>query len=162
MINSFQELENKVNKCIEQAMKMTRDEIFHIISDNLVAYYQESVFDGSNTPQYERTGTLMESFTASHLQKTGNVYSFTVGWDDDYLEFTYPGWENRWGRGLAGKNRATGADVLTYMSKGMHGGHAFIGEHNVWQESLDEINARYGSIGDLFKKNLKATGLPIN
>lgn len=161
-INSFQELEKKVNKCVETAMIKTRDAIFEIISNNLVAYYQEPVFDGSNEPMYRRTGTLMESFTASNIQKSGNLYSFTVGWDDDYLEFTYQGWEKRWKRGLAGKNYATGFDVLKYMSKGMHGGSAFVGGHNVWGESLDYIESQYGSVSELFLKNLKATGLPIN
>ena len=161
-INSFRELEDKVNKCVEIAMIKTRDVIFKVISNNLIAYYQEPVFDGSSDPEYIRTGTLMESLTASNIQKNGNLHSFTVGWDDDYLEFTYSGWTTRYGRGLMGKNYATGADVLTYMSQCKHGGSAFVGKHNVWGESLDYIDSQYGSVSELFLMHLKATGLPIN
>lgn len=158
MINSFQELEKKVDKCVEQAMKMTRDIMFEIVSQKVWDYYHESVFrDGTSIEPayYDRTGTLMESLTASNISKIGGQYYFTVGFDDDYLTFKYPGNKGR-------KNiPATGYDVLTYFNDKSHGG-TVAGEHRYWDEAIDEINARYGSIGELFKKNLKATGLPIN
>lgn len=158
MISSFQELERKVNNCVEQAMKMTRDVIFEIVSQKVWDYYHEPVFSGGTSTEpeyYDRTGTLMESLTASNISKVGGQYYFTVGFDDDYLTFKYPG--NKSAKNIP----ATGYDVLTYLNDKSHGG-TVAGEHRYWDEAINEINTRYGSIGDLFKKNLKATGLPIN
>ena len=61
---------------------------------------------------------------------------------------------------MAGKNYATGEDVLTYFNTGRHGGDAFIGSHNYWDESLEEIESR-GGIDNILKKNLKKLGVPI-
>ena len=99
-------------------MELTRDEVFEIVSQKVLDYYNEPVFDGIKIPEYHRTGHLMDSLTGGHVKYENNMYSFTVGWDDEYISYTYPGWEFRWGRGLAGKNYATGEDVLTYLNRG--------------------------------------------
>ena len=161
MIKNFNDLQKKIALCIEQALIETRDEIYEILSKNLDAYYNEPVFDGSNRPEYDRTETLKESLKAGEVKASGNGYSFVVGWEDSYLEFTYPGWENRWGRGLMGVNQATGEDVLQYMARGLHGGEAFSGKHNVWKESIDEILVKYNSIPNILKDKLISAGVPI-
>ena len=161
-INSFRELEKKVNACVETAMTKTRDIIFKIVSQKVFDYYQEEVFSNGNggfcnTPAvYQRTGTLMESLSASHITRNGSHFEFTVGFDDDYLTFRYPG-NPRWKKNIP----ATGRDVLTWFNDKSHGG-TVDGSHKFWDEAIEEIDSQYGSVGELFLQNLKATGLPIN
>lgn len=157
---NYNEFEKYFNSKLQKAMELTRDEVFEIVSQKVLDYYNEPVFDGSDTPMYHRTGHLMDSLTGGHVKYENNMYSFTVGWDDEYISYTYPGWKRRWGRGLAGKNYATGEDVLTYFNTGRHGGNGFTGDHNYWDESLEEIESR-GGIGNILKKNLKKLGVPI-
>ena len=157
---NYNEFEKYFNSKLRKAMELTRDEVFEIVSEKVIDYYNEPVFDGSDTPMYHRTGHLMDSLTGGHVKYANNMYSFTVGWDDEYISYSYPGWKQRWGRGLAGKNYATGDDVLTYFNTGRHGGDGFTGDHNYWDEALDEINSR-GGIDNILKKNLKKLGAPI-
>lgn len=157
---NYNEFEKFFNSKLQKAMELTRDEVFEVVSRKVSDYYNEPVFDGSDTPMYQRTGHLMDSLTGSHVTHTNNMYSFTVGWDDEYITFTYPGWERRWGRGLAGKNYATGEDVLTYFNTGRHGGNAFTGDHNYWDEALDEINSR-GGLDGILKRKCQQVGIPI-
>ena len=159
-INNMKDLEKMVNKYIVKAMELTRDEIFEVVSAKVSDYYNEPVFDGSDTPMYRRTGHLMDSLTGSHVTCSNGDYSFTVGWDDEYISYTYSGWERRWGRGLMGKNYATGEDVLNYFNTGRHGGDGFTGDHNYWDEALDEINSR-GGLDGILKRNLIKLGVPI-
>lgn len=157
-IKSMKDLEKVVNRYIEKAMVMTRDEIFEVVSQKVSDYYDEPVFnnDPPNEPRmYKRTGRLMEELTGSNVIKLGNSFSFTVGWDDEYLSFSYPGnpnWE--------GNVPATGYDVLTSFNTGFHG-ITVKGNHNYWDEAIDELNSIHGSIPELFKKNLKKCGLPV-
>lgn len=153
MIRNIKDLEKVVNRYIEKAMIMTRNEIFEVISEKVSDYYSEY------TPRvYDRTGTLMESLTGSNILKTGNSFSFTVGWEDDYLSFQYPG--NSLESYNPPYNPATGQDVLYWFNNQSHGGTVG-GSHSYWDEAINELNARHGSIPLLFKKNLKKCGLPI-
>lgn len=161
MIRNIKDLEKVANKYIEKAMIMTRDEIFDVVSEKVSDYYNEEVFNNSpaNEPRmYSRTGTLMESLTGSNIVKIGNSFRFTVGWEDDYLSFQYPG--NSLEIHNPPINPATGRDVLEWFNEGLHGG-TVVGSHNYWEEVFEELNSRHGSIPELFKKNLKKCGLPI-
>ena len=163
IIQNIKDLDKAFEPYLEKAMILTRDEIFEVVSRKVSDYYNEPVFndpDPTEPDYYNRTGTLMESLTASHVTKSGNSMEFRVGWDDEYISYTYPGWKRRWGRGLAGKNYATGDDVLTYFNTGRHGGDEFTGDHNYFDEALEEIKSR-GGIDNILKKNLKKLGVPI-
>ena len=155
---------NDMNKVLQpyiiKAMELTRDEIFEVVSRKVSDYYNEPVFDGGDTPMYQRTGHLRDSLTGSNVTCKNNIYSFTVGWDDEYIEYTYSGWTRRWRRGLKGKNYATGEDVLNYFNTGRHGGDGFTGDHNYWDEAIDELGGSTGLV-ELFKRNCKKVGLPI-
>ena len=157
---NYNEFEKFFNLKLQKAMELTRDEVFKIVSQKVIDYYNEPVFDGSDTPMYRRTGHLMDSLTGSHVTCSNGNYSFTVGWDDEYISYTYSGWERRWRRGLYGKNYATGEDVLTYFNTGRHGGDAFTGDHNYWDEAIEEIQSR-GGLDGILKRNLKRLGVPI-
>lgn len=162
MVNNINKLNKVLSPYIENAMKMTRDIVFEIVSQKVVDYYNEPVFsepDESEPDYYRRTGRLMESLSASAITKNGGEFTFTVGFDDEYLQYRYPsGFVTRYyGKSY---NNVTGHDVLNYFNTGSHGG-TVSGSHNYWDEALEEINARYGSITNLFKQNCKKVGLPI-
>lgn len=161
-INSIDNLSKILMPYIEKAMKMTRDTIFEIVSNKVMDYYNEPVFsppDETEPDYYRRTGKLMESLSASAITKNGNEFIFTVGFDNDYLQYRYPsGFVTRYyGKSY---NNVTGRDVLNYFNNSSHGG-TVDGEHDYWDEALEEINTKYGSITNLFKQNCKKVGMPI-
>lgn len=156
-INNIKDLENIVNRYIVKALELTRDEIFDVVSQKVIDYYNEDVFEEEpiNRPDYyQRTGHLMESLTASHITKNENGYEFRVGWDDDYLTFRYPK-----GFGKSKYNGITGLQVLEAFDSETHG-YTVYGSHNYWTEALNELGNKQGLI-ELFKKNCKKVGLPI-
>ena len=145
---NYNEFEKFFNSKLQKAMELTRDEVFEVVSSKVSDYYNEDVFTTPTTDvpdYYERTGTLMESLTGGHVIKQGNTYSFTVGFDDDYLEFRYSGGftTRRYGSKY---NAITGEQVLQAFNSGTHG-YTVQGSHNYWDEALDEINSRGGLDG---------------
>lgn len=155
--NNIKDLEKMLDPYFQKAAIKTRDEIFEIMSNKVSEYYSEPVFEHEpyDVPDYyERTGNLMESLTASHVTKTNNGYTFTVGWDSDYLSFNYPR-----GFGKSPYNGITGRQVLQAFNSGTHG-FTVDGEHNYFDEAIDEINSRGGADG-IFIKHLKKLGVPI-
>lgn len=160
-VKNLKDLEKVIQPYIEKAMILTRDELFEVISAKVSDYYAEEVFkppDRDVPDAYVRTGKLMESLTASNIEKNGNSLRFTVGFDDDYLTFEYPGNPNQLYNPPI--NPATGYDVLTWFNSSWHGG-TVRGSHNYWDEAIEEINSRHGSIPNLFKKNCRKVGLKI-
>lgn len=158
MINNMKDLENVVNKYIVKAMELTRDTIFEIVSQKVSDYYSEDVFTTPPTDGpdfYQRTGRLMESLTATHIEQHGNIFECRIGWDSEYLQFRYP-----CGFGKGKYNGITGLQVLQAFDSGTHG-YTVDGEHNYWAEALQEIDSKYGGIENLFKLNCKKVGLPI-
>lgn len=156
-INNIKDLEKVIQPYLIKALELTRDEIFEVVSRKVLDYYNEPVFqhDPTDVPDYyQRTGNLMESLTASHVTKTKNGYEFTVGWDEDYLSFRYPR-----GFGKSPYNGITGAQVLQAFNSSSHG-FTVDGEHNYWDEAIDEINSR-GGVDGIFIKYLKKFGAPI-
>lgn len=157
--NNMKDLEKMLDPYFQKAAIKTRDEIFEIMSNKVSEYYNEPVFsdpDPTEPDYYERTGRLMESLTASHVTKTKNGYEFTVGWDSDYLSFRYPkGFESS----RSFFNGITGSQVLYAFNHSTHG-FTVDGEHNYFDEAIDEINSRGGADG-IFIKHLKKLGVPI-
>lgn len=161
-VNNLKDLEKVLKPYIKKAMTLTRDQIFEIISQKISDYYSEEVFnnplDESEPFMYTRTEQLMESLTASNIKESNGVYSFTVGFDDEYLSFKYDGNPNQPKKPHF--NPATGKDVLEWLNSGLHGGNVR-GGHNYLDEAMAEIESRYGGVPQLFKQNLKRVGLPI-
>lgn len=157
IIQNIKDLDKVFEPYLEKAMILTRDEIFEVVSRKVSDYYNEPVFqhDPTDVPDYyQRTGNLMESLTATHITKSGNMMEFRVGWDDDYLTFRYPK-----GFGKSKYNGITGLQVLQAFNSGTHG-YTVDGEHNYWDEALDELGGEQGII-NRFKANCKKVGLPI-
>ena len=161
MIKNIKDLASQVDKCVEKAIKLTKDVVYDVVLNKVLDYYEEPVFDGYDEPlNYERTGKLQESLTSSVIYNKNQI-GFTVGWENDYLEYRYEGWQKQYKRGKFGVNKATGEEVLRYFNSGRHGGDAFKGSHNFWDEVFEEIDRKYGGINNLFKANCKKVGLPI-
>lgn len=162
MINNMDDLNKVLQPLIEKAMKLTEDAIFKVVSQKIVDYYNEPVFDNSLDPSesvyYNRTGRLLEELTASKIEKKGNQFSFTIGWDDDYLSFRYPGGFVK-KHTSASYNKATGLQVLNWMNSSSHGG-TVDGEHDFWDEALGELGNEAGIL-NIFKQNCKRVGIPI-
>lgn len=157
IIQNIKDLDKVFEPYLEKAMILTRDEIFEVVSRKVSDYYNEPVFqhDPTDVPDYyQRTGNLIESLTATHISKSGNMMEFRVGWDDDYLSFRYPK-----GFGKSKYNEITGLQVLQAFNSGTHG-YTVDGEHNYWDEALDELGGEQGII-NRFKANCKKVGLPI-
>lgn len=94
MIKNIKDLTAQVDKCVEKAIKLTKDAVYEVVLNKVLDYYEEPVFDGYDEPlNYERTGKLQESLTSSIIYDK-NTIGFTVGWEDDYIEYRYPGWKN--------------------------------------------------------------------
>lgn len=160
-IKNMNDLSGIIDKCIETAINLTKDTVYRLVRLKVAEYYDESVFDGENEPSsYERTLKLLNSLEATTIYRKDSI-SFTVGWNDDYLSYSYKGWDTQCGRGLYGENHATGETVLKYMLEGKHGGEVFKSGHNFWEGVFDELNAKYGGIENLFKANLIRAGVPI-
>lgn len=156
-INNIRDLEKMVNKYIVKALELTRDEIFEVVSQKVLEYYNENVFAHEPTDEpdyYVRTGQLMESLTSSNIKSVGNGYEFTVGWDDSYLQFRYPR-----GFGKSKFNGITGLQVLQAFDSSSHG-YTVHGSHDYFKEALAELGEEKGII-EKFIKNCKKVGLPI-
>lgn len=170
-ISNIKDLEIVLRPYIIKALELTRDEIAAIIQSHVDEYYKEDFFvdnDPKNEPySYERTYEFKNALSNSVYPVTysNGVFSFRVGFAEEYLDFQYDG-------------GATGFQVLGWASEGAHGGiygnntYRFLGQQenlrygdsNVffWNDALAEIESKYGSIQNLFKSNCKKVGLPIN
>lgn len=161
MIKSMNDLNSVLQKYIIQALELTRDEIFEIVSNKIVDYYNEPVFDNIDPTKpkyYQRTGRMLESLSSSAIMQDGDGYKFTVGFDRNYLTFHYPKGFTQ--SGNSDKfNDVTGLDVLQWMNDESHGG-TVSGEHSYWDEAIEEIKG-LGGFRAMFKRNCKKVGLPI-
>ncbi len=160
IIKSMSGLSKILESRIQQALELTRNEIFEVISKKVFDYYNEPVFSDPDpsTPDYYQRGqaerSLMDSLTASHVIKNGSNYEFTVGWDREYLTFRYPT-----GFGNSKYNGITGLQVLKAFDRGSHG-YTVLGSHNYFQEAIEELGGKEG-IKNKFKTNLKKCGVPV-
>lgn len=148
VIKNINDFQNILEKRLQDAMIMTRDHIFEVVSKAVVNYYCEPVFnnDPPNEPSmYSRTYNLMESFTATNINKTVNGFECRIGWDDDYLSFNY--------------KKLTGLEVLKSFNSSAHG-FTVKGQHNYWDEAMYELGGENG-IKQLFIDNCIKCGLPI-
>ena len=158
IIKSLNDLSKILEPRIIKALEFTRDEIFEVVAQKVYDYYNEPVFSPPNKKEpncYIRTYELMTSLTGSHVTKANNGYEFTVGWDDEYLAFRYPG-----GFGPNDKyNKVTGLEVLNWYTAKSHGG-TVPGKHRYFDEAINELGGTTGII-EKFKANLQKYGVPI-
>lgn len=155
MITNMKQLEKVVNQKIIQAMEATKDIIYNDLKVWIELYYSEY-----DPIQYDRTDKMMSSFKSTDIISNGNGYEFKVGFDDDYLSFTYRGNSKE---PKSEYNGITGLSVLQAMESGTHGWTAYAqgSTHAHWTEGLESLNDKYGSIENLFTYQLKKVGLNV-
>lgn len=153
-ITSIAQLKQEIETKIKKAMEMTRDEIHNVVLTNVLRYYSEY-----KPKKYRRTNMLLDTMEKRPVEGGNGSYSFKVGWDGDYLEFTYPDTFNRHSHFTP-----TGLQVLEGFNSGLHGAiidREAIGVYcgtNFWDRVINEIGGAVG-IGNILKKNLAKVGL---
>lgn len=149
IIRSMNDLNKILESRIEQALKMTQNEIFKVFQKYITEYYKEPVFrDGTSAipMMYKRTYKLLNSLIKTDIIKNGNVLSCTVEIDPNYLNYEYMG-------GMSG------LDVMLSAEQTFHG-WSVEGDMRIWSDSLAELGLEHG-IKYLMKSNLKKCGVPI-
>lgn len=142
VIRSMSDLTKIIESRIQQALKMTQQEIFEVIQQHITDYYHEY------TPRiYQRTWEFLNSLIKTNIVKTNGTISCTVEIDKEYLSYRY-------------KGGATGLEVATYANQHSHGGIYDDDFGQFWDDAMAELGLEPG-IKYLMKKNLKKCGVPV-
>lgn len=136
---SITELENFLNRKLEQTLKDIRFEAFKIIEGYLHEFYNE--YDPFS---YERTEKLMSSLIVGDIIKTANGYSTSIYFNVDALH--YPN---------AGISDSQIVDIVMNDSK-PHGGYAE--GTPIWVSSEYQLKIE---LIEKMKSALIANGIPI-
>ena len=149
IIRSMSDLTKIIESRIQQALKMTQQEIFQVIQKHIADYYKEPVFrDGTSAiPMiYDRTYKMLNSLIKTDIIKSGGTISCSVEIDPHYLDYQYMG-------------GASGLDVMLSANEQFHG-WSIEGDIRIWDDAMAELGLEYG-IKYLMKKNLQKCGVPI-
>lgn len=149
VIRSMSDLTKIIESRIQQALKMTQQEIFKVISQHITDYYKEPVFRNGTSAipmMYDRTYKMLNSLIKTDIIKSGGAISCSVEIDPHYLDYQYMG-------------GASGLDVMLSANEQFHG-WSIEGDIRVWDDAMAELGLEYG-IKYLMKKNLQKCGVPI-
>ena len=149
IIKSMSDLTKILESRIQQALKMTQQEIFEVIQEHIKDYYKEPVFRNGTSAiplLYDRSYKLLNSLIKTDIIKSGGTISCTVEIDPNYLNYQYMG-------GISG------LDVMLSADQAFHG-WSVEGDMRIWSDSLAELGLEPG-IKYLMKKNLQKCGVPV-
>ncbi len=149
VIKSMSDLKKILESRIQQALKMTQQEIFKVIQQHITDYYHEPVFkDGTSAiPMlYDRTYKLLNSLIKTNIIKTNGTISCSVEIDPNYLNYQYMG-------------GASGLDVMLSAEQAFHG-WSIEGDMHIWYDALAELGLKPGILY-IMKSNLKKCGVPV-
>ncbi len=149
IIRSMSDLTKIIESRIQQALKMTQQEIFEVIQQHITDYYKEPVFRNGTSaiPMiYDRTYKLLNSLIKTDIVKSGGNISCKVEIDPNYLNYRYMG-------------GASGLDVMLSAEQAFHG-WSVEGDIRIWSDSLDELGLEPGILF-IMKNNLKKCGVPV-
>jgi len=149
VIKSISELTRILDSRIQQALKMTQQELFKVFQKHITDYYKEPVFrDGTSAipMMYDRTYKMLNSLIKTDVVKNGNTLSCAVEIDPNYLNYEYMG-------------GASGLDVILSSEQAFHG-WSVEGDMRIWSDSLAELGLKPG-IEYLMKTNLKKCGIDV-
>lgn len=149
IIKSMNDLTKIIESRIQQALKMTQQEIFEVIQQHITDYYKEPVFRNGTSAipmMYDRTYRLLDSLIKTDIVKSGGTISCSVKIDPNYLNYQYMG-------------GASGLDVMLSAEQSFHG-WSVEGDMHIWSDSLAELGLEPG-IKYLMKKNLKKCGVSV-
>ncbi len=149
VIKSMSDLTKIIESRIQQALKMTQQEIFEVIQQHITDYYKEPVFRNGTSaiPMiYDRTYKLLNSLIKTDIVKSSGTISCSVEIDQNYLDYHYMG-------------GASGLDVMLSADQAFHG-WSVEGDMRIWSDSLSELGLKPGILY-LMKNNLKKCGVPV-
>lgn len=149
VIKSMSDLTKILESRIQQALKITQQEIFEVIQEHITDYYKEPVFRNGTSAiplLYDRTYKLLDSLIKTDIVKSDGTISCTVEIDPEYLNYQYMG-------GISG------LDVMLSADQAFHG-WSVEGDMRIWSDSLAELGLEPG-IRYLMKKNLRKCGVPV-
>lgn len=149
VIKSMSNLTKIIESRIQQALKMTQQEIFEVIQQHITDYYKEPVFRNGTSaiPMiYDRTYKLLNSLIKTDIVKSSGTISCYVEIDPNYLNYHYMG-------------GASGLDVMLSADQAFHG-WSVKGDMHIWSDSLAELGLKPGILF-IMKNNLKKCGVPV-
>lgn len=149
IIRSMSDLTKIIESRIQQALKMTQQEIFEVIQQHITDYYKEPVFKNGTSAiplLYDRTYKLLNSFIKTSIIKSGGTISCSVQIDPNYMNYKYMG-------------GASGLDVVLSADQRFHG-WSVSGDIQIWHDSLEELGLKPGILY-IMKNNLKKCGVPV-
>lgn len=142
VIKSMSDLTKIIESRIQQALKMTQQEIFGVIQQHIADYYHEY------TPRmYQRTWEFLNCLIKTKIVKSSDSISCSVEIDREYLSHKY-------------KGGATGLEVTNFANQHSHGGVYDDDFGQFWDDAMVELGLEPG-IKYLMKKNLKKCGVPV-
>lgn len=149
VIKSMSDLTKILESRIQQALKMTQQEIFEVIQQHITDYYKEPVFRNGTSAiplLYDRTYKLLNSLIKTDIVKSCGTLSCSVEIDPNYLDYQYMG-------------GASGLDVMLSANEQFHG-WSIEGDMRIWDDALSELGLKPGILY-IMKNNLKKCGVPI-
>lgn len=149
VIKSMGDLTKILESRIQQALKMTQQEIFEVIQQHITNYYKEPVFRNGTSAipmLYDRSYKLLNSLIKTDIIKSGSTISCSVEIDPNYLNYKYMG-------------GASGLDVMLSANEQFHG-WSVEGDMRIWDDAMAELGLEPG-IKYLMKKNLQKCGVPV-
>lgn len=149
VIKSMSDLAKILESRIQQALKMTQQEIFEVIQQHITDYYKEPVFRNGTSAipmLYDRSYKLLNSLIKTDIVKLGSTLSCFVEINPNYLNYRYIG-------------GASGLDVMLSAEQAFHG-WSVEGDIRIWSDSLAELGLEPG-IKYIMKDNLRKCGVPV-
>ena len=149
VIKSMSDLTKIIESRIQQALKMTQQEIFKVIQQHITEYYKEPVFRNGTSAipmLYDRTYKLLNSLIKTDIVKSGGTISCSVEIDPNYLDYQYMG-------------GASGLDIMLSANEQFHG-WSIEGDMRVWYDAMAELGLKPGILY-IMKNNLKKCGVPV-
>ena len=149
IIKSMSDLTKILESRIQQALKMTQQEIFEVIQQHITDYYKEPVFRNGTSAipmLYDRTYKMLNSLIKTDIVKSGGTISCSVEIDPNYLDYQYIG-------------GASGLDVILSANEQFHG-WSIEGDMRIWDDALTELGLKPGILY-IMNSNLKKCGVPV-
>lgn len=161
IINNMEQLKKIIQQKLSLALKMTQDEIYKVIKENINKYYDEKVFYNiesngmTNTPRfYNRTFQFLQSLIKTDVIIDNNNISCSVKIDTDSLDYVQDG-----------------DIVIDMINRGYHADKSLndgsyetprniYSKSHFWDDSLEQLGG-YDGILSIMKNNCKKVGIPI-
>lgn len=143
VINNYSELQKLLDNSIQYVLQKIQQDIYDIIEEFILQYYNESVFNGTNVPKkYFRTYQFLNSLVKSSIVKSNNTYTIEVYIDTNSLNYSI-----------------SGQKVVEWANNKSHGG-IVKGDLRVFDDSVEFITNNK-KITKAFISYLKELGITV-